>query len=98
MAAMGASHCASFPALPQGLSRPGGTRLSTPRQDGHRYPVWPVCFGSQKFHLGTVFAGRSIRIKQVADKIRLVSFLEYDWDSSLMRRAGSGLPRTPLAL
>ena len=39
--AMGASYCACFPALPHALPRPGGTRLSTPRQDGHRYPVWP---------------------------------------------------------
>ena len=37
-----------------------------------------VCFGRQKIHLSTVFAGQNVGIKQVADKIWLVSFMEYD--------------------
>ena len=37
-----------------------------------------VCFGRQKFHLSTVFAGQNIGIKQVADKIWLVSFMQYE--------------------
>jgi len=37
-----------------------------------------VCFGRQKIHLSTVFAGQNVGIKQVADKIWLVSFMHYD--------------------
>jgi putative transposase len=33
---------------------------------------------SQKIHLSTVFAGQNVGIKQVEDKIWLVSFMEYD--------------------
>jgi putative transposase len=37
-----------------------------------------VCFGSQKIHLSTVFAGQNVGIKEIADKIWLVSFMHYD--------------------
>ena len=37
-----------------------------------------VCFGRQKIHLSTVFAGQNVGIKQVDDKIWLVSFMQYD--------------------
>lgn len=37
-----------------------------------------ICFGRYKINLSTVFAGQNIGIKQVADKIWLVSFMEYD--------------------
>ena len=37
-----------------------------------------VCFGRQKIHLSTVFAGQNVGIKEVADKIWLVSFMHYD--------------------
>jgi putative transposase len=37
-----------------------------------------VCFGRKKIHLSTVFAGQNVGIKQVDDKIWLVSFMQYD--------------------
>ena len=37
-----------------------------------------ICFGRQKIHLSTVFAGQKVGIKEVADKIWLVSFMQYD--------------------
>jgi putative transposase len=37
-----------------------------------------ICFGRQKIHLSTVFAGQKVGIKEVADKIWLVSFMHYD--------------------
>ena len=57
-----------------------------------------VCFGRQKIHLSTVFAGQNVGIKQVAEKIWLVSFMQYDLGSSMPRPAGSAAPRTPSAL
>jgi putative transposase len=37
-----------------------------------------VCFQRKKIHLSTVFAGQNVGIKQVDDKIWLVSFMQYD--------------------
>lgn len=37
-----------------------------------------VCFGRQKINLSTVFAGQNVGVKQVSDKIWLVSFMDYD--------------------
>lgn len=37
-----------------------------------------ICFGRQKINLSTVFAGQNVGIKEVADKIWLVSFMQYD--------------------
>ena len=37
-----------------------------------------ACFEGHKIHLSTVFAGQNVGIKEVADKIWLVSFMEYD--------------------
>ena len=37
-----------------------------------------VCFKRKKVHLSTVFAGQNVGIKQVDDKIWLVSFMQYD--------------------
>jgi putative transposase len=37
-----------------------------------------ICFNRQKINLSTVFAGQKVGIKQVADKIWLVSFMHYD--------------------
>jgi putative transposase len=37
-----------------------------------------VCFGKRKINLSTVFAGQNVGIKQVSDRIWLVSFMQYD--------------------
>ena len=37
-----------------------------------------ICMGHRKINLSTVFAGQSVGIREVADKIWLVSFMEYD--------------------
>ena len=37
-----------------------------------------ICLGSRKINLSTVFAGQNVGIKEVADKIWLVSFMQYD--------------------
>ena len=37
-----------------------------------------ICFNRKKINLSTVFAGQKVGIKQVADKIWLVSFMQYD--------------------
>jgi putative transposase len=37
-----------------------------------------ICFDRLKINLSTVFAGQNVGIKQVADKIWLVSFMQYD--------------------
>jgi putative transposase len=37
-----------------------------------------ICIGTRKINLSTVFAGQNVGIRQVADKIWLVSFMQYD--------------------
>jgi putative transposase len=37
-----------------------------------------ICIGKRKINLSTVFAGQNIGIKEVSDKIWLVSFMKYD--------------------
>jgi putative transposase len=37
-----------------------------------------ICFGRRKVNLSTVFAGQKVGIKEVSDKIWLVSFMNYD--------------------
>ena len=37
-----------------------------------------ICIGSRKINLSTVFAGQFVGIREVADKIWLVSFLDFD--------------------
>ena len=37
-----------------------------------------ICIGNRKINLSTVFAGQNVGIREVADKIWLVSFMEYD--------------------
>jgi len=37
-----------------------------------------ICVGRRKINLSTVFAGQNVGIKEVSDKIWLVSFMEYD--------------------
>jgi putative transposase len=37
-----------------------------------------ICIKQRKINLSTVFAGQTVGITEVADKIWLVSFMEYD--------------------
>lgn len=37
-----------------------------------------ICFNRQKINLSTVFAGQNVGVKEVSDKIWLVSFMQYD--------------------
>ena len=37
-----------------------------------------ICVGRRKINLSTVFAGQNVGIKEVNDKIWLVSFMKYD--------------------
>src|SRR2546421_6984670 len=37
-----------------------------------------ICFGRRKINLSTVFAGQNVGVKEVSDKIWLVSFMDYD--------------------
>jgi putative transposase len=37
-----------------------------------------ICFGRRKINLSTVFAGQNVGIKEVSDRIWLVSFMDYD--------------------
>ena len=37
-----------------------------------------ICIGKRKINLSTVFAGQMVGIREVADEIWLVSFMDYD--------------------
>jgi putative transposase len=37
-----------------------------------------ICIGKRKINLSTVFAGQNVGIKEVSDKVWLVSFMQYD--------------------
>jgi putative transposase len=37
-----------------------------------------ICFGRRKINLSTVFAGQNVGVKEVSDRIWLVSFMDYD--------------------
>ena len=37
-----------------------------------------VCFGKRKINLSTVFAGQNVGVKQVDERIWLVTFMHYD--------------------
>jgi len=48
-----------------------------------------ICFGRRKITLSTVFPGQNVGVKEVSDKIWLVSFMDYDLGSSITRRVDS---------
>src|SRR5689334_1046794 len=54
-----------------------------------------ICFGRQKINLSTVFAGQNVGVKQVSERIWLVTFMDYDLGSSTMRHVGSKVLLTP---
>ena len=37
-----------------------------------------VCFGKRKINLSTVFAGQNVGVKQVDERIWLMTFMQYD--------------------
>jgi putative transposase len=37
-----------------------------------------ICFNGRKINLSGVFAGQNVGIKQIAEKVWLVSFMQYD--------------------
>jgi putative transposase len=37
-----------------------------------------ICFGRRKINLSSVFASQNVGVKEVSDKIWLVSFMDYD--------------------
>jgi putative transposase len=37
-----------------------------------------ICLGNQKINFSTVFAGQAVGVKEVQDRIWLVSFMDYD--------------------
>lgn len=45
------------------------------------------CLGGKKINLSVVFAGQNVGIKEVQDKIWLVSFMNYDLGILMMRHA-----------
>lgn len=54
-----------------------------------------VCFGRQKINLSTVFAGQNVGVKQVADQVWPVSFMDYDlgfFDHETCRLESAGNP------
>ena len=42
------------------------------------YHCGRICLGNRKINLSTVFAGQKVGIKQIANKVWLVSFMQYD--------------------
>jgi putative transposase len=57
--------------LPE-LSYPFHDRILTVTQCGR------LCMGRQKINLSAVFAGQNVGVKQINDKIWLVTFMDYD--------------------
>jgi putative transposase len=37
-----------------------------------------ACFGSRKINLSTVFAGQNVGVKEIEEKVWLISFMHYD--------------------
>jgi putative transposase len=63
------------PRLYRGLSElhyPFHDRTITVTQCGR------ICFGRRKINLSTVFAGQNVGVKEVSDRIWLVTFMDYD--------------------
>lgn len=60
-----------------------------------------ICMGHQKINLSTVFAGQNVGIKEVGEKIWLVSFMHYDlgfFDSESCRIECAANPFAPQVL
>ena len=59
------------------VSRLKRAYLPVPRPHHHRQ-CGRVCMAPHKITLSTVFAGQKVGVKQVADQVWLVSFMDYD--------------------
>jgi putative transposase len=60
-----------------------------------------ICIGRRKINLSTVFAGQNVGVKEVSDKIWLVSFMQYDlgfFDNETGRLASAVNPFAPKVL
>lgn len=60
-----------------------------------------VCIGRRKINLSTVFAGQNVGVKEVSDKIWLVTFMQYDlgfFDNETGRLASAVNPFAPRVL
>ena len=80
--------------LHQGIAMKYPGELYTPSRKIYREPVEPeyplhdrairitncgrICIGKRKINLSRVFAGQMVGIKEVAERIWLVTFLDYD--------------------
>src|SRR5262249_13566889 len=63
--------------LPRAIRTDNGA-VSLPRSHRHRDPLWPHLHGAMKINLSQAFAGQKVGVKQVEEKIWLVSFMRYD--------------------
>ena len=82
----------SVPIRPWGGCYPGEVYTPSPREYHHPdVPDYPfhdrailvtqcgrICIGRRKINLSTVFAGQYIGIREIADEVWLVSFMDYD--------------------
>ena len=60
------------------MSRARRATLPVPRPTITVTQCGRICLGRRKINLSTVFAGQNVWIKEVSDKIWLVSFMDYD--------------------
>ena len=59
-------------------TRPGAARLSAARLNRHRHAPRPDLLQRRKINLSQVFAGQDVGVKQVSDRIWLVTFMDDD--------------------
>ena len=91
------------------MKYPGELYVISPRQyrglDDLRYPFHDrtitvtqcgrICFDQRKINLSQVFAGQNVGVKQVSDRIWLVTFMDYDlgfFDDETCRLESAGNP------
>jgi putative transposase len=91
------------------MKYPGELYVTSPRSyrglDELRYPFHDrtimvtqcgrICFEQRKINLSQVFAGQNVGVKQVSDRIWLVTFMEYDlgfFDDETCRLESAGNP------
>lgn len=60
-----------------------------------------MCFGRQKINLSAVFAGQNVGVREVSERIWLVTFMDYDlgfFDDETCRLEGAVNPFKPRVL
>ena len=70
------------------LSRAGAARLSLPRLERARDRCGRVCFKGGEINLSQVVAGQQVGVRQIDDRIWLVSCLQENLGFRRLRRAG----------